>query len=45
MDAIECENNFPQDFLSQAHQDFIAGFLELAMQREQALRDQFLKEK
>jgi hypothetical protein len=44
MDAIECENNFPADFLSQAHLDFMVGYLELMQQSEQAAIDAFLKE-
>jgi hypothetical protein len=44
MDTIEAENNFPPDFLSQAHLDFMVGFLEIQAQREQAVIDAFLRE-
>ena len=38
------ENNFVE-FLSQAHMDFMLGYLEMIQQRERAAIDQFLKEK
>jgi hypothetical protein len=45
MDTIEMENNFPPDFLSQANLDFLTGFLEMQLQKEAIIIDQFLKEK
>jgi len=45
MDMIESANNFPADFLSQAHLHFIASYMELEAKRDAAVLDQFLKEK
>ena len=43
---MDTENNFPAEFLSQAHLDFMMGYMELEAQKDQAvLKDFFSKEK
>jgi hypothetical protein len=45
MDSIQMENNFPAEFLSQAHYDFLVGYLEFERVRDAAILSQFLREK
>ena len=39
---MESENNFPPDFLSQAHLDYVLGYIELEEQTASAVIDNFL---
>jgi len=45
MDTIAIENNFPPDFLSQSHLDFLTGYMELEGQKDQAVLNDFLLSK
>ena len=45
MDIIQMENNFEPDFLSQVHLDFLAGFLEMELQKEAAIINNFFLSK
>ena len=42
---MESENNFPADFLSQTHLDYMVDYLELEAQRDAAILAQFLEDR